>query len=85
MNPPSVTRSPKTMSMTSRWMAYSGEPILAEELLFRPTHSIIDQVYTPNFRGIPRTVTASGWSPTPDGSVVGVAAILTNNSRAGHL
>ena len=26
-----------------RWMAYSGEPILAEELLFRPTHSIIDQ------------------------------------------
>jgi hypothetical protein len=22
-----------------RWMAYSGEPILAEELLFRPTHS----------------------------------------------
>ena len=26
-----------------RWMAYSGEPVLAEELLFRPTHSIIDQ------------------------------------------
>jgi predicted glutamine amidotransferase len=26
-----------------RWMAYSGEPILAEELLFRPTHSIIGQ------------------------------------------
>jgi predicted glutamine amidotransferase len=26
-----------------RWMAYSGDPILAEELLFRPTHSIIDQ------------------------------------------
>jgi predicted glutamine amidotransferase len=24
-------------------MAYSGEPILAEELLFRPVHSIIDQ------------------------------------------
>jgi predicted glutamine amidotransferase len=26
-----------------RWMAYSGEPILAEDLLFRPEHSIIDQ------------------------------------------
>ncbi|WP_198679428.1 class II glutamine amidotransferase [Thermomonospora amylolytica] len=26
-----------------RWMAYSGEPILAEELLFRPVHSLIDQ------------------------------------------
>ncbi|AHK28552.1 glutamine amidotransferase [Rhodococcus opacus PD630] len=26
-----------------RWMAYSGEPILAEDLLFRPKHSLIDQ------------------------------------------
>ena len=26
-----------------RWMAYSGDPILAEELLFKPQHSIIDQ------------------------------------------
>ena len=26
-----------------RWMAYSGDPILVEELLFRPAHSIIDQ------------------------------------------
>ena len=26
-----------------RWMAYSGDPILAEELLFRPKHSLIDQ------------------------------------------
>ena len=26
-----------------RWMAYSGDPVLAEELLFRPAHSIIDQ------------------------------------------
>ncbi|MDV7269138.1 class II glutamine amidotransferase, partial [Rhodococcus oxybenzonivorans] len=24
-------------------MAYSGEPILAEDLLFRPKHSLIDQ------------------------------------------
>ncbi|MEV1135759.1 class II glutamine amidotransferase [Rhodococcus coprophilus] len=26
-----------------RWMAYSGDPILAEDLLFRPEHSLIDQ------------------------------------------
>ena len=26
-----------------RWMAYSGDPITAEELLFKPVHSIIDQ------------------------------------------
>jgi predicted glutamine amidotransferase len=26
-----------------RWMAYSGDPILADDLLFRPEHSIIDQ------------------------------------------
>ena len=26
-----------------RWMAYSGGPILAHDLLFRPEHSIIDQ------------------------------------------
>ncbi len=26
-----------------RWMAYSGEPILVEDLLFRPVHSLIDQ------------------------------------------
>ena len=26
-----------------RWVAYSGEPILAHDLLFRPQHSLIDQ------------------------------------------
>jgi predicted glutamine amidotransferase len=26
-----------------RWMAYFGDPILADDLLFRPKHSIIDQ------------------------------------------
>ena len=26
-----------------RWMAYSGDPILVEDLLFRPNHSLIDQ------------------------------------------
>jgi predicted glutamine amidotransferase len=26
-----------------RWLAYSGSPVLLEELLFKPTHSLIDQ------------------------------------------
>jgi predicted glutamine amidotransferase len=26
-----------------RWLAYSGTPVLLEELLYRPTHSLIDQ------------------------------------------
>jgi len=26
-----------------RWLAYSGTPVLLEELLFKPTHSLIDQ------------------------------------------
>src|SRR5689334_22890510 len=26
-----------------RWMAYSGSPILLEELLYKPKHSLIDQ------------------------------------------
>jgi predicted glutamine amidotransferase len=26
-----------------RWLAYSGSPILLEELLYKPTHSLIDQ------------------------------------------
>lgn len=26
-----------------RWMAYSGDPLLADEMLFRPQHSLIDQ------------------------------------------
>jgi len=35
-----------------RWMAYSGDPILAEELLFRPVHSIIDQSLHAQLGGI---------------------------------
>jgi glutamine amidotransferase len=26
-----------------RWLAYSGSPILLEELLYKPDHSLIDQ------------------------------------------
>jgi predicted glutamine amidotransferase len=34
-----------------RWMAYSGAPILADDLLFRPDHSIIDQSLHANLGG----------------------------------
>lgn len=26
-----------------RWMAYSGSPVMVEDLLFKPKHSLIDQ------------------------------------------
>ena len=26
-----------------RWLAYSGTPVLLEELLYKPAHSLIDQ------------------------------------------
>ncbi|HEY7699287.1 MAG TPA: class II glutamine amidotransferase, partial [Vicinamibacteria bacterium] len=26
-----------------RWLAYSGAPVLLDELLFKPKHSLIDQ------------------------------------------
>jgi len=26
-----------------RWLAYSGSPVLLEELLYKPDHSLIDQ------------------------------------------
>ena len=35
-----------------RWMAYLGDPILAEELVFRPVHSIIDQSLHAKFTGV---------------------------------
>src|SRR4051794_41981494 len=52
-----------------RWMVYSGEPIPADALLFRPEHSIIDQSlharlggFTTNGDGF-----AIGWSRAPGG------------------
>src|SRR3954470_12473200 len=36
-----------------RWMAYVGGPILADDLLFRPEHSIIDQSLHAQLGGFP--------------------------------
>ena len=35
-----------------RWMAYLGDPILADDLLFRPAHSIIDQSLHAQLTGV---------------------------------
>ena len=35
-----------------RWMAYLGDPILAEELVYRPVHSIIDQSLHAKLTGV---------------------------------
>ena len=35
-----------------RWMAYLGDPVLAEELVFRPVHSIIDQSLHAKLTGV---------------------------------
>jgi hypothetical protein len=43
-----------------RWMAYSGDPILAEELLFKPQHSIIDQSLHPGSASPRQMATDSG-------------------------
>jgi hypothetical protein len=42
-------------------MAYSGDPILAEELHFKPQHSIIDQSLHSRLGA---TTTVSGWAGT---------------------
>jgi predicted glutamine amidotransferase len=53
-----------------RWLAYSGTPILLEELLYKPQHSLIDQsmharmgVETTNGDGF-----GVGWYPTDGGT-----------------
>ena len=35
-----------------RWLAYSGSPILLEELLYKPQHSLIDQSRTTGRRDL---------------------------------
>ena len=49
-----------------RWMAYLGDPILADDLLFRPEHSIIDQSLHARLGGVTTngTASASGGTPT---------------------
>jgi glutamine amidotransferase len=52
-----------------RWMAWSGQPLLVEELLFKPTHGLIDQSLHSRM-GVERTNGDGfglGWYGTGDG------------------
>ena len=57
-----------------RWMAYSGDPILADDLLFRPAHSIIDQSLHARLGGVTTNGDGFGigWYPNGDGTAPAV-------------
>ena len=57
-----------------RWMAYSGDPILADDLLFRPAHSIIDQSLHARLGGVTTNGDGFGigWYRTGDESAPAV-------------
>src|SRR5690242_16720999 len=57
-----------------RWMAYSGEPILAEDLLIRPQHSIIDQSLHAELGGVTTNGDGFGigWYGNDDGGTPAV-------------
>ena len=57
-----------------RWLAYSGSPILLEELLSKPTHSLIDQ-----------SMHARLGATTTNGDGFGVGWYGTGPSRASFL
>jgi predicted glutamine amidotransferase len=57
-----------------RWMAYSGEPIIADDLLFRPKHSIIDQSLHAELTGFTTNGDGFGigWYDNDDGTTPAV-------------
>lgn len=57
-----------------RWMAYSGSPVLADDLLFRPEHSIIDQSLHARLGGVTTNGDGFGigWYPEGGGSAPAV-------------
>ena len=57
-----------------RWMAYFGDPILADDLLFRPEHSIIDQSLHARLGGVTTNGDGFGigWYRTGDESAPAV-------------
>ena len=56
-----------------RWMAYFGDPILADDLLFRPEHSIIDQSLHARLGGVTTNGDGFGIGWYPDGGVTAPA------------
>ena len=57
-----------------RWMAYFGDPILADDLLFRPEHSIIDQSLHARLGGVTTNGDGFGigWYPNGGGTAPAV-------------
>jgi predicted glutamine amidotransferase len=57
-----------------RWMAYFGDPILADDLLFRPEHSIIDQSLHARLGGVTTNGDGFGigWYPSGGGTAPAV-------------
>ena len=47
-----------------RWMAWLGQPLLLEELLFKTQHGIVDQSLHPGWAPSRPTATASAWAGT---------------------
>ena len=47
-----------------RWLAYSGTPVLLEEVIYKPSHSLIDQSLHSKLGARPRTATDSASAGT---------------------
>ena len=63
-----------------RWLAYSGSPVLVEELLLKPKHSLIDQSLHSTLGATRRTGTASASAGTATATC---RACSTASSRRG--
>ena len=55
-----------------RWLAYSGSPVLLEELLVKPVHSLIDQSLHSRLGATTKTATASESAGTAAAEAPGV-------------
>lgn len=62
-----------------RWMTYSGDPILAHDLLFRPEHSIIDQSLHARLGG--RSTNGDGFGIGWYGDVEGSPPVVFKSSH----
>src|SRR4051812_25910580 len=64
-----------------RWMAWKGQPVLIEELLFKTQHGLIDQSLHSGWAPRRRTATGSGWAGTGRGQ--GRACTAASRRRGG--
>src|SRR3954447_480953 len=64
-----------------RWMAWKGQPVLIEELLFKTQHGLTDQSLHSGWAPRRRTATGSGWAGTGRGR--GRACTAASRRRGG--